>query len=238
MVYPREKVPLQSDIVPGLTVKKDVSKRGDYKWDTYLEVLDEVKKIGTGTYSYCLACAGQYLIMIFFVNCQKKKKIGLAMLNENIVWGKKNKNKNRPEWMYVHLANWSQNYRTVALYDTLGSHAVEYIVSHAELPVIFVEKDKLPKLWDAIEHNKKKESDTPLVLKYVIQFDFQERFGNKHESVRPEDLEIAKNFGITLLGLTELENVLFFFFFFYLIIKIILFLKKLYKNKHMTEIKK
>jgi len=156
----------------------NTSKRGIYKWDKYGEVMADVKNIATGLASFELG---------------EKANIGLFSLN-------------RPEWFYAHLANWSQNYRTVALYDTLGAHAVEYIVSHAELPVIFVEKDKLPKLWAAIENDKKQESAGKLVLKYVIQFDYQEKFGNKHENISPGDLDKAKELGVTLLGLTELQQ--------------------------------
>jgi len=39
---------------------------------------------------------------------------------------------NRTEWTEVSLALYSQKMVTVALYDTLGGDAVEYILNHAE----------------------------------------------------------------------------------------------------------
>ena len=57
---------------------------------------------------------------------------------------------NRLEWVVAHLGNWSKSYRTVALYDTVGAQAVQYIVWHAELSVNCVEKEKLPSLFEAI----------------------------------------------------------------------------------------
>ena len=107
---------------------------------------------------------------------------------------------NRSEWMVAHLANWSQSYRTVALYDTLGAQAVQYIVWHAELTAIFVEKDKLPQLFEAISSCKDKE----LNLKYIIQFDYQKKYNNKHESLSDEDVAKAKELGIEMMGLTAL----------------------------------
>ena len=58
---------------------------------------------------------------------------------------------NRSEWVICHLSNWNSSYRTVALYDTLGAQAVQYIVWHAELSAIYVEKDKLPQLFEVAE---------------------------------------------------------------------------------------
>ena len=108
---------------------------------------------------------------------------------------------NRSEWMISHLANWCQNYRTVALYDTLGAQAVQYIVYHAELSAICVEKSKLAALFEAIASCK---DEQELKLKYIIQFDYQEKYNNKHEAVAEEDVAKAKEFGIELFGFTEL----------------------------------
>ena len=103
--------------------------------------------------------------------------------------------------MVAHLGNWSQSYRTVALYDTLGAQAVQYIVWHAELSVIYVEKDKLPALFEAIASMP---DDKQLQLKYIVQFDAQQRFNNEHEAVADADVARAKELGVELVGFTAL----------------------------------
>jgi long-chain acyl-CoA synthetase len=135
----------------------------------------------------------------------------------------------------AHCANMTQSFRTVALYDTLGADAVEYIVRHAELTVVVCEKDKLPALFEAIRKagaesasaadadgddavdadddseadEKKEESSTdeelpPMQLKFILQIDFDELYGNTHENVDEGDRETAKELGVELLGISEM----------------------------------
>jgi len=151
----------------------NLKQRGAYKFDTYATVAEQIYATGNGLAS--LGLDAQSNIGIFSIN--------------------------RSEWMITHLANWSQSYRTVALYDTLGADAVQYIVWHAEVSVIFVEKDKLPALFEAISSCAK---DKELNLKYIVQFDYQEKYNNKHEAVDEQDVAKAKEFGLELMGLTQL----------------------------------
>ena len=92
---------------------------------------------------------------------------------------------NLEEWIVAHLGNWSHSYCT-ALYDMLGAQAVQYIVWHAELSVIYVEKDKLPALVEAL----------------TLLPDDMQRYINQHEAVADED--VAKELGVELLAFSAL----------------------------------
>ena len=154
--------------------------RGEYKYETYDEVFKQTVNVGLGL---------RFGLKKHGFDLPTHSNIGIF-------------SKNRAEWMITHLGNWSQGYRTVALYDTLGFQSVKYIVNHAEMPVIFVEKDKLKTLFKAIEAN----SDNELKLKFVVQFDHQKTYNNIHESVDDADVAKAKELGLTLLGFTELTQ--------------------------------
>lgn len=105
--------------------------------------------------------------------------------------------KNRPEWAISAFGSYTQRFRSVALYDTLGQEAVEYILGHAELLAICCEKNKLDNLFKSVENAGN------LPLKFIIQWDYQEKFGNKQEAIDPADIEKAKEIGVTLVGLSE-----------------------------------
>ncbi|KAK3021769.1 hypothetical protein RJ639_045091 [Escallonia herrerae] len=49
---------------------------------------------------------------------------------------------NCPEWIITMEACNSQAITNVPLYDTLGANAVEFIINHAELPIVFVQENK------------------------------------------------------------------------------------------------
>ncbi|KAJ2833204.1 medium-chain fatty acid-CoA ligase faa2 [Coemansia furcata] len=53
---------------------------------------------------------------------------------------------NRGEWMLAEAAGFRSRRYSVALYDTLGAESVEFIMNHAEVPVIVCSIDKIPKL--------------------------------------------------------------------------------------------
>ena len=56
---------------------------------------------------------------------------------------------NRPEWTLTSLGCASQALVPVALYDTLGSDALAYILKHAEVRFSFVSKQKMPQVSGA-----------------------------------------------------------------------------------------
>merc|ERR1719229_2184255 len=155
-------------------------KRGKYQWMTYQD---------TGDIAVAFGCGLRAL------DVPDHSNIGLFALN-------------RPEWYQAHLGNLSQSYRTTALYDTLGPDAVSYIVKHAGVPVIVTEKSKLQTLFKALSDVKAKceeENDAEFPVKYIIQMDADERYGNTHETVDEGDAKTAnEEHGVELVGFTQL----------------------------------
>jgi len=153
--------------------ENDPSLRGQYQFDDYEFTAKQVYAVANGIAS---------------LGFEPKSNIGIFSIN-------------RSEWMVAHLANWSRSYRTVALYDTLGAQAVQYIVWHGELSAIYVEKNKLPQLFEAVALCGK---ERELKLSVIIQFDHQERYNNTHEAVDDADVAKAEEYGIRLIGFSSL----------------------------------
>lgn len=96
---------------------------GPYEWQDYETVAKRRKALGAGI-AELLAREGL---------SGKQRGIGL--------WCQ-----NRPEWTITDLACMSQGLFTVSLYDTLGPDAAEYIINHAELPVVVTSLAHVSKL--------------------------------------------------------------------------------------------
>jgi len=160
---------------PWTDAANDPKKRGAYQWLKYKAFGDDAIAYGCGLRALGVA---------------DKSNIGLFAAN-------------RPEWYMAHLGNLSQSYRTTALYDTLGPDAVQYIVKHAEVPVIVTEKGKLKTLFSALESVKAKceEEKEAFPVKFIVQLDEDKRFGNAHENVEEADQKTAEDkFGVKLIG--------------------------------------
>ncbi|KAK8450215.1 hypothetical protein SEVIR_7G332200v4 [Setaria viridis] len=82
---------------------------GDYKWMTYGEASTSRTAVGSG---------------LIYHGVLEGARIGLYFIN-------------RPEWIIVDHACASYSYVSVPLYDTLGPDAVQFIVNHAAVEVIF-----------------------------------------------------------------------------------------------------
>ncbi|KAJ4771911.1 Long-chain acyl-CoA synthetase 1 [Rhynchospora pubera] len=82
---------------------------GEYKWMTYGEASTSRSAIGSG---------------LIYHGIPQGSSIGLYFIN-------------RPEWIIVDHACSAYSYVSVPLYDTLGPDAVEFIVNHASVQVIF-----------------------------------------------------------------------------------------------------
>ncbi|KAJ1689034.1 hypothetical protein LUZ63_013189 [Rhynchospora breviuscula] len=82
---------------------------GEYKWMTYGETSTSRSAIGSG---------------LIYHGIPQGSSIGLYFIN-------------RPEWIIVDHACSAYSYVSVPLYDTLGPDAVEFIVNHASVQVIF-----------------------------------------------------------------------------------------------------
>ncbi|KAJ1568685.1 Long chain acyl-CoA synthetase 7 peroxisomal [Cladochytrium tenue] len=59
---------------------------------------------------------------------------------------------NRPEWVVADAAALLYSLPTVALYDTLGADAAEFILNHAEIPAVVASLDKVPRLLEVAPH--------------------------------------------------------------------------------------
>eukprot|EP01084_Bolivina_argentea_P225750 381406_1 len=170
---------------PWTDADNDINRRGSYTWMRYKDF---------GDYAIDFGCALRTL------GITDQSNIGIFSVN-------------RPEWYVAHMGNLSQSYSTVPLYNNLDPDAVSYIVHHAQVPVIVTEKNKLKILFSALQNVKNKVScseeekghENGFCLKYIIQIDYDEIYGNTHEKLNKNDIKTAKEeFNCELLGLGEL----------------------------------
>jgi long-chain acyl-CoA synthetase len=129
-----------------------------YTWLTYRQTEEQIAAIGSA--------------MV---------KVGLAPHARVGVYGA-----NSPEWMIAMQACNRQNMYCVPLYDSLGEHAIEYIIKHSESTIAFSSSDKLGMLAKAL----------PLVaglIKTVV-------YWGKGE---PQGVEAAKAAGVTVYSYDE-----------------------------------
>ncbi len=105
---------------------------------------------------------------------------------------------NRAEWVIASLGFYSQNCRTVSLYATLGPNAVEYIINHAETPVVVVSKENLPSLVKLLP----KISGS---VKHIVVMDalFNGLWGNTLDTKSDADVAACAEHGVVLHGMSE-----------------------------------
>jgi len=145
---------------------------------------------------------GKYVWDSYEEVAEKSLSVGFGLCHLGI---KQNANvgifaQNRAEWIVSALALWSQSMRVVSLYATLGENAVEYIVTQSELELIFIEKKSLKAIAALLAENK-----IPTV-KYIVQFDANEKYGNFLEVVDADDIKTVADYNVKLLGLSEVEK--------------------------------
>ncbi|XXQ39474.1 AMP-dependent synthetase/ligase domain-containing protein [Plasmodiophora brassicae] len=151
----------------GTRVFDDIS-NGDFKWQTYQEALDQSVAVGRGLVSRGLVAGNN---------------VGLFAAN-------------RAEWMITAFGVWSQRMRVVPIYSTLGPNAVEYIVNHAELTIIFVSKDNINEVLSIVDKTQ---------IKLLVQFDVNESaYGNARDSIDEAHRAKAEKAGVNLIGLSDL----------------------------------
>ncbi|KAL8189111.1 hypothetical protein R6Q57_029372 [Mikania cordata] len=83
---------------------------------------------------------------------------------------------NCPEWIISMEACNGSGITYVPLYDTLGANAVEYIINHAEISLVFVQDNKIPAILSCVPNCSSN-------LKTIVSF------GNISESQRKEAME-------------------------------------------------
>ncbi|KAG8855025.1 hypothetical protein FRB96_007220 [Tulasnella sp. 330] len=142
----------------------------EYSWETYAQVDARRKAIGSaleGLFRSGLCPSGRDF-----------EGVGIWAIN-------------RPEWQIVDLAASAYNKVTVALYDTLGPHAVEYVINHAELSIVFCSSNHIADLI-------KNSANCP-TLKLIVSFD---PIGT---SARASLSEAAAKTGVQIKEMSELE---------------------------------
>ena len=148
--------------------KNALPERGDYKSLTYGQVDPMIRNFGAG-----LAKLG----------VQAGESVAIYSIN-------------RAEWTISSIGNFSQSFRTVALYDTLGVDAAEYIVNHADCKVLVCSKDKVGKTLSFI-------SKCPTV-KFMVQFDVDENIQSVEETLDESDVKKADELGVKLISFSAL----------------------------------
>ncbi|KAF5197637.1 Long chain acyl-coa synthetase [Thalictrum thalictroides] len=133
-------------------------KPGEYVWLTYKEVYDIVMKIGLSIRSCGLEKGGR--CGIYGVNC--------------------------PEWIMSMEACNAHGMHCVPLYDSLGAGAVEFIICHAEISVVFVEEKKIFEVLKTLPN-------TTQYLKTIVSFG----------KVTPEQKAEVEKFGIVIYSWDE-----------------------------------
>ncbi|KAJ2780837.1 medium-chain fatty acid-CoA ligase faa2 [Coemansia interrupta] len=108
---------------------KDTKAFGDYQWITYSEVLERSLKIGSGL----VHVMQKHVRPEADISALTRLPLGLYSIN-------------RVEWALADYAGVSQNWYSVALYDTLGADSIEYIMNHAEIEVLVCSLDKVAKI--------------------------------------------------------------------------------------------
>ena len=107
-------------------IEEKMPVRGEYIWETYAEIDEAAKDFGAGLVS---------------MGYQPHTNVGIF-------------SSNRTEWMVAALGLYSQNMRVVSLYASLGEGAVEFIINHADVPVVLVSKQNLPSLLKSLPNLK------------------------------------------------------------------------------------
>lgn len=152
-------------------VSKSPLKYADhYVWQTYSQVDDRRRNLGSAIHA-------------LFEN----GTVGGGELPTVGLWSP-----NRPEWVVVELALNAYGKVGVSLYDTLGDEAVEYIIDHAHITMIFTTSYHLARLLKAAPRHPH--------LKLIVVID----------ELEPEARRLAEVWsqtqGIKVDELSELEN--------------------------------
>ncbi|KAL5529253.1 hypothetical protein ACEPAG_5238 [Sanghuangporus baumii] len=106
-------------------VSKNPLKFADhYVWETYAQVDQRRRDVGSALHKYFTDGV-----------------LGGGEMPTVGIWSQ-----NRPEWQIIDLALHAYAKVGVSLYDTLGKDAVEYIINHAHLTVIFATVQHIPNL--------------------------------------------------------------------------------------------
>lgn len=123
-------------------VDEKTGELGDYSYLTYKEVHNQVNEVGSGLINLARETLG--------LPNERNWNLGIFSCN-------------RTEWSLSDLAAVTQNLVTVALFDTYGQDALEYVIDHAELPLIVASANYIHRLLLGAERLPK--------LKIIVSMD-------------------------------------------------------------------
>lgn len=139
----------------------DSKQVGPYVWMTYQEVYDNVIRIGSAIRSRGVNPGDR--CGIYGPNC--------------------------PQWIMTMEACNSQSITYVPLYDTLGANAVEFIINHAEISLVFVQEKKIPSILSSL-------TKCSSYLKTIVSF----------TSISSAEKKEAEEHGVTLFSWDEFSQ--------------------------------
>jgi len=149
-------------------------KGSQYKWKTYAQIGELVTQFGSG------------LVKVLAENSQNRYTYGTN-------WNLAIYSVNREEWCVAEHAAHAFGIASVALYDTFGIESIEYIVGHAETPVVVCSLDKVKGLLSSA-------AKLP-VIKVIISMDVLES-NETNDAMRA----LAKQNKIALIDFKEVTT--------------------------------
>lgn len=153
--------------------KSGAVSHGKYVFKTYAEVGELANSVGDG-------------LAHFFKDTLKLKYTGQNVGIYAV---------NRPEWIIAEYAAYRHSNVIVALYDTLGANAIEYILNHSSISVVFASADKIPILLHVAKR-------CPKVRGLVCLDPIESKVGTAGSILRAW----SKDCGLELIGLNELAE--------------------------------
>ncbi|KAI9318190.1 hypothetical protein BX666DRAFT_2026598 [Dichotomocladium elegans] len=134
----------------------------EYVWRSHREVRKSIEDFGRGLVSLGLG---------------RQKSLGIYSVN-------------RPEWTMTEQACYRQGFIIVALYDTLGAEAMEYIVNQTEMEYIAASADKLGNITQL-------KSQLPTIKTVIILDD---------KNLKESDKQAALDAGLEVHTFAEVEK--------------------------------
>ncbi|XP_069600415.1 long-chain-fatty-acid--CoA ligase 1 isoform X1 [Ranitomeya imitator] len=136
-----------------------------YQWISYQEVSDRAEYLGSALLNRGCKPSSEQFIGIFA--------------------------QNRPEWIITELCCYTYSMVAVPLYDTLGAEAITYIITKAEISVVFCDNTEKAKLLLASVENGETSSLRTVVLMDPFDEDLVER---------------GKKCGVEIVSLRDMEE--------------------------------
>ncbi|KAI8062703.1 hypothetical protein BC940DRAFT_308158 [Gongronella butleri] len=132
----------------------------EYVWQSHREVRERIENSGKA---------------LLELGLERQQSVGIYAVN-------------RPEWTITEQSCYRQALIVVALYDTLGAEAIEYIVNQTEMQIIVTTSDKLKNIYQL--------KDRLPTVKHVVTMD---------ENIDPAEKAKAEQAGLSVRTFSEYE---------------------------------